>query len=122
MRVGMAVWRPEIIAGSQPVYSRIVEALERDVATGRLAAGARLPPHRELAFTLGVGVGTVTRAYGEAERRGLITGHVGRGSFIRSREAVEGFSDAATPDGVIDLARNMPPAAASGREIGEALA
>ena len=116
----MAAWRPEIISGPQPVYARIVDALERDVAAGKLVEGARLPPHRELAFTLGVGVGTVTRAYVEAERRGLITGHVGRGSFIRSGEASQ-FADPPAHNGLIDLARNMPPAAARAREIGEAL-
>jgi DNA-binding transcriptional MocR family regulator len=115
----MSAWRPEILSGPQPVYERIADALERDVDAGRLAKGARLPPHRDLAFALGVGVGTVTRAYSEAERRGLITGHVGRGSFVRSREAETRTADA---PGLIDLARNMPPAAANAREIGEALA
>jgi DNA-binding transcriptional MocR family regulator len=115
-------WQPEIVAGPRPVYERIVEALERDVAAGKLSQGARLPPHRDLAYRLGVGIGTVTRAYVEAERRGLIIAHVGRGSFVRSREAESLFSARAADDGLIDLARNLPPGAASGREIGEALA
>jgi DNA-binding transcriptional MocR family regulator len=115
-------WQPEIVSGPKPVYERIVEAIERDVATGRLGGGARLPPHRELAYRLGVGVGTVTRAYVEAERRGLIIAHVGRGSFTRSREAEDLFARRPMDDGRIDLARNMPPAAAGGREITDALA
>ena len=115
-------WRPDIVAGSRPVYERIVEALERDVAAGKLVQGARLPPHRDLAYRLGVGVGTVTRAYVEAERRGMIVAHVGRGSFVRSREAENLFSARPAADGLIDLARNMPPCAAGAREIGDALA
>jgi DNA-binding transcriptional MocR family regulator len=115
-------WRPEIASGPRPVYERIVEALERDVAAGKLGQGARLPPHRDLAYRLGVGVGTVTRAYVEAERRGLIVAHVGRGSFVRSREAEKLFSARPAGDGLVDLARNMPPCAASAREIGDALA
>jgi len=118
----MAAWRPEITSGSRPVYERLVDALERDVTTGRLTEGARLPPHRELAYTLGVGVGTVTRAYVEAERRGLITAHVGRGSFVRSSDAQTVPGDAPASDTMIDLARNMPPMAATAREIAEALA
>jgi len=115
-------WQPEIVAGPRPVYERIVEALERDVASGKLGQGVRLPPHRDLAYRLGVGVGTVTRAYVEAERRGLIVGHVGRGSFVKSREAENLFSARPVGDGLIDLARNMPPNAAGAREIGDALA
>jgi DNA-binding transcriptional MocR family regulator len=114
-------WAPEILAGPRPVYERIVEALERDVAAGRLGQGARLPPHRDLAYKLGVGTGTVTRAYVEAERRGLITAHVGRGSFVKSREAEKLFSDRPADDGLVDLARNLPPNAAGAREIGDAL-
>ena len=51
-------------------------------AYGELKPGERLPTHRDLAYRLGVTVGTVTRAYAEAQRRGLIEGHVGRGSFL----------------------------------------
>jgi len=49
---------------------------------GHLKPGDRLPTHRDLAYRLGVTVGTVTRAYAEAQRRGLLEGHVGRGSFL----------------------------------------
>ena len=115
-------WKPEILAGPRPIYERIVEALERDVAAGRLDQGARLPPHRDLAYKLGVGTGTVTRAYVEAERRGLIVAHVGRGSFVKSREAEKLFSHRPADDGLLDLARNLPSNAAGAREIGDALA
>ena len=45
-----------------------------------LAPGDRLPTHRELADRLDLTVGTITRAYREAERRGLLRGEVGGGS------------------------------------------
>ena len=51
--------------------------------SGRLSAGDRLPPQRELAEALGVTVPTVTRAYSLAARRGLVGGEVGRGTFVR---------------------------------------
>ncbi len=37
-----------------PVYEGIVEALDRDIASGRLHRGQRLPTHRALAQALGV--------------------------------------------------------------------
>ena len=67
----------------QPVYLAIAESLSEDIRSGRLAAGHRLPTQRTLAYRLGVTVGTVSRAYREAERRGLVTGEVGRGTFVR---------------------------------------
>ena len=64
-------------------YLGIVEALEADVRTGRLRPGDRLPPQRTIAEALKVDLTTVTRAFNEARRRGLVEAQVGRGSFIR---------------------------------------
>ena len=81
------MWLPRIAKRERVVYRAIADALERDIAAGALAPGARLPTHRELADALGVNVNTVTRAYGEAERRGLLSAVVGRGTFVSPRRA-----------------------------------
>ena len=79
----MTIWTPDLTRHGGPRYRAIASALQDDVVQGRLQAGTRLPTHRDLAYRLGVTVGTVTRAYAEAERRGLIGGEVGRGTFVR---------------------------------------
>ena len=64
--------------------------------------GGRLPTQRVLARQLGVTLTTVTRAYVEAQRRGLLNGEVGRGTFVRpSAMEIEG-----PEQGVLDLAVN----------------
>src|SRR5215475_430370 len=78
----MTSWSPDLSAFSGPRYRAIADALAADMQAGKLKPGARLPTHRDLAYRLGVTVGTVTRAYAEAQRRGLLEGHVGRGSFL----------------------------------------
>lgn len=80
------MWSPSIPAESDPKYLALVDALERDIETGRLKPGDRLPTHRQLADRLGFALGTVSRAYGTAERRGLVSGEVGRGTFVRGSE------------------------------------
>ncbi len=80
------MWLPNLEGRRGPVYRRIADAIDEDVQKGSLRAGVRLPPHRDMADHLGVTVTTVTRAYTEAARRGLISGHVGRGTFIRGQE------------------------------------
>ncbi len=77
------MWKPDIKSNGDPPYLALVEELNADIAEGRLSEGERLPTHRELADGLGLAVGTVTRAYKEAERRGLIRGEIGRGTFVR---------------------------------------
>lgn len=78
----MSIWTPDLKEMNSPRYVAIAEALARDVAEGRLAPGTRLPPQRDLAWQLKVTVGTVARAYAEAARRGLISGEVGRGTYV----------------------------------------
>src|SRR6202034_4911689 len=96
------LWLPKLDPGSDSIYARIVAALERDVRLGAVERGARLPPQRSLADHLNVSVGTVTKAYIEAERRGLVHAHVGRGTFV-SQASTEPTSDQAAHD--IDAGR-----------------
>lgn len=98
----MTMWLPALDGRRRPVYRAIADAIDEDVQKGVLRAGARLPPHRDLADHLGVTVTTITRAYAEAARRGLISGHVGRGTFIRGQEA-----EAQAETGVLDLSLNF---------------
>jgi DNA-binding transcriptional MocR family regulator len=79
----MTSWTPEIAQQRGPRYLRIADSLASAVTNGNLKPGDRLPTHRDLAWKLGVTVGTITRAYAEAERRGLISGEVGRGTSRR---------------------------------------
>lgn len=70
---------------SGPVYQALADAIAEAVASGILPPGQRLPTHRDLAWTLGITVTTVTKAYQEARRRGLVEGEVGRGTFVREQ-------------------------------------
>src|SRR6204780_4230132 len=109
-------WQPKLDAGSAPIYARIVAALERDLRLGTVDGGARLPPQRSLADHLNVSVGTVTKAYLEAERRGLVHAHVGRGTFV-SESGSQRMAGEGGGDRVIDLALNVAPHEAAARRL-----
>ena len=113
-----AVWTPSLANGSDSLYSRLADALERDIESGVLGGGAQLPPQRTLATSLGLSVGTVTKAYLEAERRGLVVGHVGRGTFV----AQEGSPDeSAEPGQIVDLSVNVIPHQAAARRFADSM-
>src|SRR5215475_15584616 len=100
-------WLPTLSEWSGPVFRRIVDALAADIATGRLVRGQRLPTHRALAKALDIDLTTVTRAYGEARRRGLLEAQVGRGTFVSETTA---RAPVDIPFQVkIDLSMNIPP-------------
>ena len=80
----MTIWSPRLSDSDAPIYGRIADALERDVRSGMLISGSQLPTHRELARTLGITPVTVTRAYAEAARRGIVESSTGRGTFVRA--------------------------------------
>jgi len=84
--VSMTMWKPDLSRRTGPLYLAIADAMAAGIEGGELKAGDRLPPQRSLAFDLGLTIGTVTRAYAEAERRGLVAGEVGRGTFVRSTD------------------------------------
>ena len=108
----MAIWNPELAGRRGPKYLQIVEALAEDIASGALSPGMRLPPHRELAFALGVSANTTSRAYAEGVARALIQGEVGRGTFVRAPGVAGPAGDPADmrrpTTGPIDLSRNLP--------------
>jgi len=106
----MTKWTPVLSDTDLPAYRAIADALASDVREGRLAPGDRLPTQRELAELLEVSIGTVTRAYTEAERRGLVSAEVGRGTFVRNLE-LEGVLSGQPGDaagGIIDLSLSYP--------------
>lgn len=111
-------WTPTIPDGEAPLYERLVTVLRADIASGELAAGVRLPPQRDLAYRLGVGLGTVTRAYVEAEKAGLVSAHVGRGSFVNARTEHRPYER----EGPINLGQNIATAAPAASRLTEALA
>lgn len=100
----MQSWLPDIAAGSGPIYLAIANALSRDIEGGILRPGDRLPPQRALAEALAIDLTTVTKAYNEVRRLGLIEGGGRRGSFVRTL----GRSNVAS-DPAIDSGMNLPP-------------
>lgn len=68
--------------GKRPRYLCIADHIEEFIVSGKLPPGSRLLPLRELARKMGVTVATLSKAYTEVARRGLIKKHVGRGTFV----------------------------------------
>jgi DNA-binding transcriptional MocR family regulator len=100
-------WTPELRGGQGQVYLQLVDAIAADIQSGRLSTSDRLPPQRELASRLKINYATVSRAYGEAQRRGLIYSRVGQGSFVCKPRVAQ----LSRPRGqsLVDMTMNLPP-------------
>jgi DNA-binding transcriptional MocR family regulator len=111
-------WRPKLPNGGA-LHERLAMALRRDMENGTLKPGDRLPPQRTLADHLHISVGTVTKAFQDAERQGLVSGQVGRGTFVTS-VAKAAVANAPEPT-MIDLSVNVVPLAAAAARLAETL-
>ena len=103
----MTNWVPALASRSGPRYLAFVSALESDIAAGHVKPGTRLLPQREMAQRLALSVGTISKAYAEAEQRGLISGEVGRGTFVQKRRLEQ--RSLGPSEATINLALNVPP-------------
>lgn len=99
------LWTPVLKGREGPLYLVIADAIASDVAAGRLNAGSRLPAQRALANSLNIDFTTVTRAYAEARKRGLVEGRVGHGTYIRPKHRPPEPASGR----LIDVSMNLPP-------------
>ncbi|MGN0844898.1 MAG: PLP-dependent aminotransferase family protein [Kiritimatiellia bacterium] len=94
-------WKPERESlGKGPLYLSLASLLERDILSGKLLAGTRLPPQRELADYLDLNFTTVTRAYDLCRSKKLVYGITGRGTFVAS---IPGVAEESRRSDCIDL-------------------
>lgn len=85
------MWVPDISKIEGPRYIALARAINEAIDSGALPPGAQLPPQRNLAKQLNVTVGTVGRAYKVVRERRLVSGEIGRGTFVRGNAEEDGF-------------------------------
>jgi DNA-binding transcriptional MocR family regulator len=81
----MTNWRPDPQQLRRPAYLSLAEQIASAIHDGKLTNGQQLPTHRKLAEDLKLSIQTVSRAYDELIRRGMIAGEIGRGSFVQTQ-------------------------------------
>ncbi len=67
---------------ARPIYRQIVAQIKNQISMGRLPAGTRLPPVRQLATTLDINRLTVHNAYSELQADGWVESTVGKGTYV----------------------------------------
>ena len=66
----------------RPIFSQIIEIIQRDIVSGVLEPGEKLPSVRNLAADASVNPNTVQKAFSELERMGLVYSQRTSGKFI----------------------------------------
>jgi DNA-binding transcriptional MocR family regulator len=105
----MDSWKPDRKQLTAPIYKSLADQIAAAIADGSLPGGAQLLPQRHMAHDLDISVQTVSRAYDDLERRGLLSGETGRGTFVKNLQQDRGppFTLDRIPE-VIDLSILKP--------------
>lgn len=67
---------------STPIYEQIELGIKELILKGALKPNEKLPSVREMAGLLTINPNTISKAYGELEREGIIETLRGRGTFV----------------------------------------
>ena len=67
---------------SLPIYLQVADSIKRDIVTGKLSPGAKLPSVRDLAVEYTINPNTVSRVYKELEMEGICFTRRGMGTFV----------------------------------------
>ena len=63
--------------------------LVREIVSGRIPDGSRLPTERQMANELGIAIGTLRKALAVLEERGMLERVQGSGNYVRAQANVE---------------------------------
>ncbi len=75
-----------------PKYQQVYSALKREIQSGRLKKGDRLPSEAELGRTFGASRITVGRAVRDLQMAGLVERRAGSGTYVKSPQAARALS------------------------------
>ncbi|MNM05964.1 putative L-lactate dehydrogenase operon regulatory protein [compost metagenome] len=85
------------LEGRKGLADQLYQQLRDGIDSGHLAAGTQLPPTRLLAEQLGVSRKTVAEAYSRLTYDNLLSGVVGRGTFVTPRHPLRSNESATLP-------------------------
>ncbi|MCG3797157.1 GntR family transcriptional regulator [Bacillus toyonensis] len=71
-----------IFSPNIPIYVQVMEYIKKEIVTGRLAPGEKIPAVRELAGELQVNPNTIQRTFQELEQEGIAEARRGTGRFV----------------------------------------
>ena len=82
-------WKPDLSGISGSKYLALAGLLEADIKSGKLKAGTKLPPQRELADFLDLNLSTISKVYKLCGQKGLLSASVGNGTYVSSDAAAD---------------------------------
>ena len=101
-----------------PIYLQVMTMIKRDIVTGDLIPGGKLPSVRDMAVQFAVNPNTVSRVYRELESEGICYTKRGMGTFVTEEPEVVGRLKAEMAGELMDqFLEGMKRLGMSGEEV-----
>lgn len=118
MVINMEYW----FDNEKPIYLQLVELLKKEIISGRLGKGQKIPSVRELAVQAKVNPNTIQKALAELERCGLIFTERTNGKFVtEDSELINSFRNDLINEKVESFLKDMINIGVSEDEVTEYL-
>lgn len=72
---------------NSPIYMQVMNMIKKQIVSGELKSGDKLPSVRDLAVVLKVNPNTIQRTYQELEREGIAEAQRGLGRYVTNDDA-----------------------------------
>lgn len=100
-----------------PIYLQVMMMIKRDIVTGELQLGAKMPSVRDMALQFTINPNTVSRVYRELEQEGICFTKRGMGTFVtEEKEKVEQLKEEMAQELVSQFLNGMKQLGISGEE------
>lgn len=77
-----------------PIYKQVKSFITERIRSGEFAPGYKMPTERELSDSLKISRNTVSTAYKDLEKEGLLVSHQGKGTFVSEHFDLSFVTDA----------------------------
>ena len=75
-------------ASALPIYLQVMTMIKREIVTGQLQLGEKLPSVRDMALRFTINPNTVSRVYKELENEGICFTKRGMGTFVTEEKSI----------------------------------
>lgn len=69
-----------------PIYLQVKNQIKDEIRSGNIKSGEKVPTERELSIELNTSRNTISTAYHELEKEGILKSYQGRGTFVADEE------------------------------------
>lgn len=113
----------DIFHSQQPIYQQLADRIKKQIISGKLNPGDKLPSIRETGIEVNVNPNTVGRTYRELETMNIVESRRGQGTFVTENERVlTSIREEMKTEIVTDFVREMHEMGYTNEEIQKGLA